>query len=257
MWEELDCIEAYLESINVEDEIKTLHRIFSDIVIFEETHLHEAVKYSKDPFLATKILLEKGADPNARNSNDSSVLGCALLNPRCGIETIEYLLRNDARPDYSGAKSNIYYLVLSERPREEKIFLSKLLIQIIVSIKYKRGENISLLNFPASYDTICELRSIQDDCIRDLMTLKNKEVINALHSFCITSTVYECESNTLFEVYVEKQLPHFEELLKFILESSNLSHLLPHTEWFRHPQLNFKRILRIRTKINTRLRRRN
>jgi hypothetical protein len=237
--------------IDLTEKIKVFFPFLRDLE--RTTYLHEAVDYPNDAWLAAKILLEKGgADPNARDSNGCTVLQIALSNPRCSVDTVELLLKHGARPDIEMKFPIEIYIVASNysRPWKQKIFLSKLLIQYTMVIEKNTKYKITNWKFSPkmlSDVTKNELTSIRDECVHDLKSLEKYKISNVLYRFC-TETIL-VEDVALFDAYVKKKCPHFQELLKLVLETSRRwNHLLALADFqnsFFADRLNWDCLLRI------------
>jgi hypothetical protein len=253
MWAKLDSkgIRMYLKHIDVNEKISV--SVFNKWPTLKDTHFHDAVKYSKDTLLATKILLKKGADPTAINSYGDSVLDCAILNSECNVDTIVLLLKRGARL-YIKKISLVTHINSGRcsRPEKDRIFLSRLLIQFMVVDKYILDLNFYYVVKILTDDDRCKiLISIRDDCIRDLKSLEKYNIFNVLYRFCIYEiTAFDENDNVaLFDAYVKKKCPHFDELLKLALETScRWNHLLSLVDFQNTSfadRLNWDCILRI------------
>jgi hypothetical protein len=230
-WNKLDDrgIESHLKTIKDVDE--PLRWAFPpylpEWLDYFTTHLHEAVTYSNNTLLATKILLQKKADLNIKNSYDITVLQSALYNKNCSIETIELLLKHGARID-SASTSPLQFIVTDSnlRPREEKIFLLKLIVQYLVVTHPKKDPLENLNRRRVRSHWIRKAVSIRNCCIRDWKS-SLKKYTHVLYSFFIGEKILNSkESRALFDIYVKKKCPHFEELLKLVIGACNVNYLL-------------------------------
>jgi hypothetical protein len=216
---------------------------------FSLTLLHEAVRYSKNTLLATKILLEKGADPNIRDSNNVSVLKYALVNERCSVETIILLLKHGACPYPQNEFHPAYYAVLyNSRPRNEQIFLAKLLVQYTTVIFFRKG-----LDF-CDEPIIEELINIRNGCELQWSVIE-KNLSDILYTYCTgeTNILNEQETCALFDAYVQKKYFYFEEILILVIGTCNIHYLLSNAtlaNTFFAEKLNVDCILQILSQLN-------
>jgi hypothetical protein len=230
-WNKLDSrgIKSYLT--NVTDVNEPLRRAYQCGVFYTTTHLHEAVTYSNDTLLATEILLENNADPRAKNSDLFTVLQSAIENTECSIETIALLLKYGVCfcSDIDVFWIPVFITNFNWRPPEEKIILLKIYIQFLIVI-YPEIVRFMTLS-PWHYYTFShwerKMTSIRNCCIRDWDS-SLKDYSNVLYPFCIgeKKALDPEDVRALFDVYVKRKCPHFDELLKVVFETCDIRDLL-------------------------------
>jgi hypothetical protein len=219
VWNKLDDrgIKSYLNDIDIRTIIIIPRHVFrpDPTKEFFTTPFHEAVKYSNNTLLATRILLNEGIDPNSKDFYGLTVLQTAVLNERCCIDTIRLLLQHGARVD--GKKRvygcNPWYLsvMFTSRPLPEQNFLLKLFIQYTVVIRCTQKTTSEILNVKNILERRPESIAVLNSCIREWHTLRDSSK-SLFYSFCTGEKIILNEKNIFALLDVDKRCPHFQEI---------------------------------------------